>query len=145
MILKEGEIPAEEEKEEGEEEQQIILPKEDIEINVNPLLIEENKQQELTVSVQNNTDKPIRDAKLEVKLKSKSLLTETIKEIEPNDLVSLKFIVPKLKSGEYGLEIDFSSQSVKFKETRKLFVKVKEKVKKTKSSLDDELEKLLEG
>lgn len=68
-----------------------------------------------------------------------------IEEIKINDFVSLKFIVPKLKSGEYGLEIDFSSQSVKFKETRKLFVKVKEKVKKTKSSLDDELEKLLEG
>jgi len=144
MILKEGEIP--EEEEESEEEQQIVLPKEDIEINVNPLLIEENKQQELTVSVQNNTDKPIKDVKLEVKLKSKSLLTKTIKEIKPNDLVSLKFTVPKLKSGEYELEIHFSSQNVKFKELRKLFVKEKKKkIKKAKGSLDDELERLLGG
>ncbi|RLE39865.1 hypothetical protein DRJ16_07740 [Candidatus Woesearchaeota archaeon] len=144
MILKEGEIP--EEEEESEEEQQIVLPKEDIEINVNPLLIEENKQQELTVSVQNNTDKPIKDVKLEVKLKSKSLLAEIIKEIKPNDLVSLKFTVPKLKSGEYELEIYFSSQNLKFKELRKLFVREKKKkVKKAKGSLDDELERLLGG
>ena len=144
MILKEGEIPGEEE-EEGEE-QQIVLPKKDIEINVNPLLIEENKQQELTFSVQNNTDKPIKDVKLEVKLKSKSLLAETMKEIKPNDLVSLKFTVPKLKSGEYELEIYFSSQNVKFEEARKLFVKEKrKKVKKAKGSLDDELERLLGG
>ncbi|MDF2958159.1 MAG: Type I restriction-modification system [Candidatus Alkanophagales archaeon MCA70_species_1] len=144
MILKEGEIP--EEEEESEEEQQIVLPREDIEINVNPLLIEENKQQELTVSVQNNTDKPLKDVKLEVKLKSKSLLAETIKEVKPNDLVSLKFRVPKLKGGEYELEIIFSSQNVKFKELRKLFVKQRKRVKKAKSSLlDDELEKLLGG
>jgi len=143
IILKEGEIL--EEEEEGEEEQQIVLPKKDIEINVNPLLIEENKQQELTFSVQNDTDKPIKDVKLEVKLKSKSLLTETIKEIKPNDLVSLKFTVPKLKSGEYELEIHFSSQNVKFKELRKLFVREKKGIKKTKSSLDDELENLLGG
>ena len=144
MILKEGEIP--EEEEESEEEQQIVLPKKDIEINVNPLLIEENKQQELTVSVQNNTDKPIKDVKLEVKLKSKSLLAETIKEVKPNDLVSLKFTVPKLKSGEYELEIHFSSQNLKFKELRKLFVKEKKKkIKKAKGSLDDELERLLGG
>jgi len=66
-----------------------------------------------------------------------------MKEIKPNDLVSLKFTVPKLKSGEYELEIHFSSQNLKFKELRKLFVKEKRKVKKTKSLLDDELEKLL--
>jgi len=141
MILKEGEIP--EEEEESEEEQQIVLPKKDIEIKVNPLLIEENKQQELTVSVQNNTNKPIKDVKLEVKLKSKSLLTKTIREVRPNDSVSLKFTVPKLKGGEYELEINFSSQDVKFKESRKLFVREKKKAKKTKSSLDDELERLL--
>ncbi len=37
MILKEGEVP--EEEDEGEEEQQIVLPKKDIEIKINPLLI----------------------------------------------------------------------------------------------------------
>ncbi|MCD6411014.1 MAG: hypothetical protein J7L20_01100 [Thermoplasmata archaeon] len=142
-ILKEGEIP--EEEEESEEEQQIVLPKEDIEINVNPLLIEENKQQELTVSVQNNTDKPIKDVKLEVKLKSKSLLTKMIKEVKPNGSVSLKFTIPKLKSGEHELEINFSSQNVKFKESRKLFVKERKKAKKTESSLDREFEELLGG
>jgi len=140
MILKEGEISEEEEK---DEEEQIILPKKDIEIKVNPLLIEENKQQELTISVQNNTDKPIKDVKLEVKLKSKSLLTKTIKEVKQNDLISLKFRVPKLKSGEYELELHFSSQDVKFKEPRKLFVKKKKITKKTKSSLNNELEGLL--
>ena len=118
--------------------------KEDVEISVEPLLIEENTEQELTVYVKNNTDQPIKDVKLEVKLKSKSLLTETIKEIKPNDLVSLKFTVPKLKSGEYELEINFSSQNVKFEEARKLFVKEKrKKVKKARGSLDDELERLL--
>ena len=140
VILKEGEISEEEEK---DEEEQIILPKKDIEIKVNPLLIEENKQQELTISVQNNTDKPIKDVKLEVKLKSKSLLTKTIKEVKQNDLISLKFRVPKLKSGEYELELHFSSQDVKFKEPRKLFVKKKKITKKIKSSLNNELEGLL--
>ena len=143
MILKEGEI--QEGEEESEEEQQIVLPKKDIEIKINPLLIGENVQKELTISVQNNTNKPIKEVKLEVKLKSKSLLTKRIKEIKPNDLVSLKFTVPKLKSGEYKLEIIFSSQDMKFKESRKFFVKEKKKVKKTKSLLGDELEKLLGG
>ena len=71
------------------------------------------------------------------------LLTKTIKEVKPNDSVSLKFTVLKLNSGEYELEINFSSQNVKFKESRKLFVKEKKKAKKTKSSLDDELKRLL--
>jgi len=144
MILKEGEIP--EEEEESEEEQPIILPKEDIEMKVEPLLIHEDTHQELIISLQNNTDKPIKDAKLEVKLKSKSLLTKTIKEIKSNDLISLKFTAPKLKAGEYELEINFFSKNVKFKESRKLFVKQKRKVKKAKSSLlDEELEELLGG
>jgi len=67
-----------------------------------------------------------------------------LKIIQINDLVSLKFRVPKLKSGEYELEIYFSSQNVKFEEARKLFVREKrKKVKKAKGSLDDELERLL--
>jgi len=142
MILKEGEIP---EEEEVEEEQPIILPKEEIKVKVEPLLINEDAYQELTISVQNNTDKPIKDVKLEVRLKSKSLLTKTIKEIKPNDLISLKFTAPKLNAGEYELEINFSSKNVKFKESRKLFVKEKKKIKKPKGLLDEELEKLLDG
>jgi len=142
-ILREGEIP--EEEEEGEEEQPIVLPKKDVEIRIESLLIAENTEQEITISVQNNTNEPIKNIKLEVRLKSKSLLTETIKEIKPNEIVSLKFTAPKLKSGEHELGINFSSQNVKFKESRKLFVKEKKKVKKAESSLDDELEKLLGG
>jgi len=67
-----------------------------------------------------------------------------IEEIKINDFVSLKFIVPKLKGGNYELKINFLSQDVKFKESKKLFVREKKKkIKKTKSLLNDKLEKLL--
>lgn len=143
MILKEGEIP--EEEEESEEEQQIVLPEKNIEIKVEPLLIDENAQQELTISIKNNTTQAIEDVKLEVRLRSKMLLAKSLKEIKQNEEISLKFSTPKLKHGEYEMEIDFFFQNTKFKELRKLFVKEKKKVKKAESSFDNELDKLLGG
>lgn len=139
MILKEGEIS--EEKEEDEEEQQLVLPKKDIEIKIEPLLINEEAEQEIVIYIQNNMDKPIKDVNLDVSLKSKSLLSKPINEIKSNESIFLKFLTPKLKSGEYELEIEFSSQFAKFKESRKLFVKKKTKI--SKSSLDSELKKFL--
>jgi len=142
MILKEGEIP-EEEEEESEEE--IILPKKDIEIELTPLYINEGMKQEITITIQNNTDEAIKNGRLEVKLKTKALLSRKIKEIKANGKILLKFSVPKLKSGEYILNIDFSSPSMEIKEKRTLYVREKRRTKKIKSSLDNELESLLGG
>jgi methylase of polypeptide subunit release factors len=142
MILKEGEISEEEES--NEEELPIDLYKKNIEIKIEPLLIEENTEKELTISIQNNTSQSIKNGSLKVNLKLENLLIKKVKELKPNDKTFFKFKIPKLKCGEHELKIEFSFNNEKIEEVRKLFIKSKKISKKeTKSFLDEELEELL--
>lgn len=81
---------------------------------------------------------------MKVNLKLKNLIIKEIREIKPSSEVSFKFKIPKLKSGEYELKIEFSFDDKKVEETKKLFVKSKKPFQKeTKGPLDEELEELL--
>ncbi|MEM5861324.1 MAG: N-6 DNA methylase, partial [Candidatus Aenigmatarchaeota archaeon] len=141
MILKEGEIT---EEESNKEEIPITLHKKDIEIKIEPLLIEENIEKELTILIRNNTLQSIKNGNLKINLKSKNLLIKEIREVKPSSEVSFKFKIPKLKSGEHELKIEFSFDNKKIEETKKLFIKSKKSPQKeTKGPLDEELEELL--
>ncbi len=138
-ILKEGEMP-----EEGEEEEKIVLPeKKDVELSVEPLLIYEDTQQEMMITIENNRDKSLKNFKVEVKIKSKSLVSRKIKEIKKNERKVMKFKSPKLKSGKYKLKIAIRGEDMKIDEMRELFVKEQKRIKKSKSPLDEEIESLL--
>jgi len=139
-ILKEGEV----EEEEESKEEEITLPEvKDIDIKVEPLLIKENEEKELSCSIKNNLDNPIHNVKIEVLLQSKSLVKKEFKKIAKSSSKMISFKTPKLKAGEYELLINFEIDGDMVKEKRKLFVKGKKRKKKIKSALDEEIEKLL--
>jgi methylase of polypeptide subunit release factors len=138
-ILKEGEV-----EEEESEEEEIVLPKtKDIEIKIEPLFIRENEVSKLNCIIFNNSEKSLSNVKVSIYLDSKSLSSEEIKKIDKNSSETISFNLPELKSGEYDLRILLDIDGNKSEEKRKLFVGVEKKAKKVKSTLDEEIEKML--
>jgi methionine-rich copper-binding protein CopC len=142
-ILKEGEIY---EEEEGEEE--ITLPKEEnLKIAVEPLLVNENEPKELLVRISNHLNENIEGGRIKVKLKDETLADQKLEGIRRNEEKILKFMLPKLKAGQYNLEIVFTfkvdEETKVVKEVRRLFVKSVSK-RTTKTSFEG-LDELLGG
>lgn len=138
-ILKKGEVEGEEIKEE-----EIVLPKaKDIDVKVEPLFIKENETNKLSCIISNNSDKPLSNVKINVYLGSKSLVSENIKKIDEKSFQTINFNSPKLKFGEYELRIVLDISGNESEERRKLFVGTEKKIKKTKSDLDKEIERML--
>jgi hypothetical protein len=138
-ILKEGEV-----EEEESEEEEIQLPKpKDIEIKIEPLFIKENEVSKLKCIISNNSEKSLPNIKVSIYLYSKSLCSEEMKKIDKNSSETISFNLPELKSGEYDLRILLDIDGNKSEEKRKLFVGVEKKAKKVKSTLDEEIERML--
>ncbi|MEM3451862.1 MAG: N-6 DNA methylase, partial [Nitrososphaerales archaeon] len=122
IILKEGEV---QEEEEAEEE---MLPKEEgIEVSLEPLLINENRSQEISVKLTNDFNSDIEDLNLKISLKDKTIMSEEVKKIERSGERNLKFSCPALKAGQYNLKIELTfsinGERRKVEEERMLFVK----------------------
>jgi len=139
MILKEGEVS----EEEGEEE--MTLPREEcVKISVEPLLVNENESRELSIKISNYLSGNLEDGRIKVTLKDEILTDQKVENVEKDEEKTLKFILPKLKAGQYNLEIIFTfkvnKQTKVVKEERTLFVKPVSK-KTTKVSFEgfDEL------
>ncbi len=141
MILKEGEVPVEEEAEE-----EIIVPKEEgLRVSLEPLLINENEQREIAVKISNSLSKALNDVRVKVIFKDKVLLNEYKDAIEKDGESLLKFLTPKLRAGQYDVKViityEIDGQRRGVEEDRKLFVKaISEKRSKTAFG---ELNKLL--
>jgi methylase of polypeptide subunit release factors len=121
-ILKEGEISEE------ESEEEIISPREEcVKISVEPLLVNENESRELSIKISNHLSGNLENGRIKVMLKDKVLTDQKIEDIRKDEEKTLKFMLPKLKAGQYNLEIVFSFKIDKqikvIKEERTLFVK----------------------
>jgi methylase of polypeptide subunit release factors len=121
-ILKEGESS----EEEGEEE--IILPREEgVKISVEPLLVNENESRELSIKISNHLNGNLEDGRMKITLKDEVLTDQKVENVEKDKEKTLKFTLPKLKAGQYTLEIVFTfkvdKQNKVVKEERMLFVK----------------------
>jgi SAM-dependent methyltransferase len=139
MILKEGEITEEEEKEE------ITLPREEsLKILVEPLLVNENESREISIKISNYLSENLEDCKIKVMLKNEILTDQKVKDIGKDEESTVRFMLPKLKAGQHTLEIIFTfkmnKQTKVIKEERILYVKPADK-KITKISFEglDEL------
>jgi hypothetical protein len=140
-IFREGEI-----EEDEEEEEEIALPPEkEIDIKVDPLLIAEDRTQEMTLTISNNMERNLSKVGVKVSLDDKVLCSEEIKRIKSKSSDSIAFESPKLKSGEYELRIALDMAGEKVEEKRKLFVETKKKEKKIKPSRIKGIEEMLEG
>jgi hypothetical protein len=122
VILKEGEVF----EEEGEGE--IILPREEgVKISVEPLLVNENELRELSIKISNNLSGDLEDGRMKITLKDEVLTDQKVENVEKDKEKTLKFTLPKLKAGQYALEIVFTfkvdKQTKVVKEERMLFVK----------------------
>ncbi|MCR6692618.1 MAG: hypothetical protein MRT15_09515 [archaeon YNP-LCB-003-016] len=122
-ILKEGEISEEEESEE-----EITLPSEEgVKVSVEPLLVNENESKELNIKVSNNLSLPLDDGRIRIILGDKVLTDQKIGNIEKSEDKTLGFVLPKLKAGQYNLEIiltfKVNKEERSIKEERTLFVK----------------------
>ena len=138
-ILKEGEI----EEEEGEEEEGVVLLKEEkIEIELEPLLINENESQEMEIKIANHLKTEIQNAVVKVMLEDKHLFKGEIAGIGSGETGALTFNSPKLRSGQYPLKVILEHENGKEEEIKTLFVRAA-KVKKGKSLFDEELEEML--
>ena len=137
-ILKEGEI-----EEEEKEEEEVIFPIKDIEVKVEPLLVNEEEEKEIVCSISNNMDKDMENVRIKILLDSKDVVTKKSNRIKKSSSESVLFKIPKLKAGEYELVIKIKFDEKALAEKRKLFVKKKEKEKKIKSVLDEEIERML--
>ena len=141
-ILKEGEV----EEEEGEEEEGVVIPKEEkVAFRFDPLLINENEAQQIKVEITNNLEK-LNAIKVAVLLNEDTMLEEIIPELKKEKSEVLSFTSPKLNGGEYELkaivEYELKGRREKAEERRKLFVKRKVE-EKEESAFDEELNKLL--
>jgi hypothetical protein len=122
MILKGEEISEE------ENEEEIISPREEcIKISIEPLLVNENESRELSIKISNHLSGNLENGRIKVMLKDKILTDQKIEDIKKDEEKTLKFMLPKLKAGQYNLEIVFSFKIDKqikvIKEERTLFVK----------------------
>jgi methylase of polypeptide subunit release factors len=122
VILKEGEIYEEKSKEE------ITLPREEgVKISVEPLLVNENEPRELSIKISNNLSGNLEDGRMKITLKDEVLTDQKVENVEKEKEKTLKFTLPRLKAGQYTLEIVFTfkvnKQTKVVKEERMLFVK----------------------
>ncbi|MBU7045865.1 MAG: N-6 DNA methylase [Theionarchaea archaeon] len=141
MILREGEMPEEEEEETGA----IVLPTaEPVSIRVKPLLVEERNPFEVQVAIINNTDDGIRNVELTGYLHDDKIGEHSIKKVKAFTLEIVSFTLPALAAGEYGLRFSVSYMVGKdkktFTEERILYVR---KVEKKKTEFGKELDDLL--
>jgi SAM-dependent methyltransferase len=125
-ILKEGEIT----EEEGEEE--IALPKkESLKISVEPLLVNENEPTKVTIKISNYLGGNLENGRIKVMLKDEIITDQKVEKIGKDEEKTLKFMLPKLKAGQYALGIIFTfkmnKQTKVVKEERTLFVKQADK------------------
>ena len=122
-ILKEGEISEEEES----EEEITLLSEEGVKVSVEPLLVNENESKELNIKVSNNLSLPLDDGRIRIILGDKVLTDQKIGNIGKSEDKALGFVLPKLKAGQYTLEIiltfKVNKEERSIKEERTLFVK----------------------
>jgi hypothetical protein len=121
-ILKEGEIAKE------EEEEEIALPKEEgLKISIEPLLVNENEPRGATIKISNYLGGNLEDGRIKVTLKDEIITDQKVENIGKDEEKTLKFMLPKLKAGQYALGIIFTfkmnKQTKVVKEERTLFVK----------------------
>jgi hypothetical protein len=141
MILKEGEMPEEE-----EEEVEVIVPRtgEPVSIRVKPLLVEEKNPFEIQVAIVNNTDDSIKNVELTGYLNDDKIGEQSMKKVKEYTSEIASFALPALAAGGYGLRFSITYTVGKEKETfteeRILYVK---KEKKKKTGFDKELDELL--
>jgi len=141
MILKEGEIP-EEEKEIEKEEVTILTPK-NIEVTIEPLLVNEGKPEKLKVKIVNPLEN-LSNMLIEIFLGKRVLLREEIEEIKKGQEKILEFELPKLKAGQYKLISLLHKNKELIKNEKTLFVKSQKAKKKIKAGkFYEELEKIL--
>jgi hypothetical protein len=122
VILKEGETYEE------ESEEEITLPREEgVKISVEPLLVNENEPRELSIKISNNLSGNLEDGRIKIILKDEVLTDQKVENVEKDKEKTLKFMLPKLKAGQYTLEVVFTfkvdKQTKVVKEERMLFVK----------------------
>jgi len=138
-ILKEGEV----EEEGGEEEEGVVLLKEEkIEIELEPLLINENESQEMEIKIANHLKTEIQNAVVKVMLEDKPLFKGEIAGIGSGETGALTLNSPKLRSGQYPLKVILEHENGEEEEIKTLFVRAA-KVKKGKGLFDEELEEML--
>jgi len=138
-ILKEGEI----EEEGGEEEEGVVLLKEEkIEIELEPLLINENESQEMEIKIANHLKTEMRNVVVKITMEDKPLFKGEIAGIGSGETGALTFNSPKLRSGQYPLKVILEHENGKEEGIKTLFVRAA-KVKKGKSLFDEELEEML--
>ena len=142
-ILKEGEV-----EEEEKVEEEIVLPKEEnVKVTLEPLLIEENKSQEIKVEIINNLRDTIHNIGIKISLKGKPVLKGKLSEIKSENKEIISFTLPKLRKGQYTLEISLryerKGKIIPLKIKKTLFVKSGKPERKAISTLDEELEELL--
>jgi methylase of polypeptide subunit release factors len=122
MILKGGEIS------EKEDEEEVTLPREEsLSISVEPLLVNENESKEVSIKISNHLSGNLKDGKIKVTLKGEVITDQKVEDIRKDEEKTLRFLLPKLKAGQYVLEIIFTfkmnKQTKVVKEERTLFVK----------------------
>lgn len=138
-ILKEGEV----EEEGGEEEEGVVLLKEEkIEIELEPLLINENESQEMEIKIANHLKTEMRNVVVKITMADKPLFKGEIAGIGSGETGALTFNSPKLRSGQYPLKVILEHENGKEEEIKTLFVRAA-KVKKGKGLFDEELEEML--
>ena len=141
MILKEGEMPEEE-----EEEIEVVVPRsaEPVSIKVKPLLVEEKNPFQIQVAIINSTDDGIRNVELAGYLDDDKIGEQSIKKVKAYTLEISSFALPALAAGEYNLRFSVSytvgRDKEAFTEERILYVR---KVEKKKTGFGKELDDLL--
>ena len=141
MILKEGEIP--EEEEEMEKEEVTILTPKNIEVTIEPLLVNEGKPEKLKVKIVNPLEN-LSNMLIEIFLGKRVLLREEIEEIKKGQEKILEFELPKLKAGQYKLISLLHKNKELIRNEKTLFVKSQKAKKKIKAGkFYEELEKIL--
>jgi len=121
-ILKEGEISEE------RDEKEVTLPREEsLKISVEPLLVIENELKEVNIKISNHLSGNLEDGRIRATLKGEVITDQKVEDIRKDEEKTLRFLLPKLKAGQYVLEIIFTfkmnKQTKVVKEERTLFVK----------------------
>lgn len=143
MMLKEGEIPEEE-----EEKIKIVVPAsaKPVGMKVEPLLIEEKKPTEISVTIINNTDKSMRNIDVIGYLQEEKICEQNIRKVGAKTSENTSFNLPRLIAGQYELSFSIGYTVGKDKEVlaekRTLYVKKIKEKKRKKTEFDKELEDL---
>ena len=116
-------------------------------MTLEPLLIEENKSQEIKVEIINNLRDTIHNIEIEISLKGKQILRKKLLKIKSENKEIVLFTSPKLRKGQYTLDISLRYEQrgevIPLKIKKTLFVKSRKPGGRAVSTLDEELEELL--